>query len=224
MTSPVRVAILGGTGNLGYGMAVRLAKAGHTVVIGSRDADRAAEAAERTVTQVPGSAVTGVANVEAVAGAHFVLTAVPFANQASTLKSVHDQLAEGQIVIDACVPLGTAVGGKPTQLTGVWHGSAAEQTSALVPQGVNVVSGLHTLSAADLADSELSLDQDTLICGNHKADKEAVTALLNDIQGLRVIDAGRLDMSRMVESLTPLLIGINIRYKIHSGFQITGFN
>lgn len=219
-----RVAILGGTGNLGYGMALRLAKAGHSVAIGSRDADRAAEAAERTVAHVPGSTVTGAANDDAVDGADFILIAVPFANQASTLKSVYDRLTEGQIVIDACVPLGTAIGGKPTQLTGVWHGSAAQQAEALVPKGVTVVSGLHTLSAADLADTELSLDQDTLICGNRKSDKEAVTELLASIEGLRVVDAGRLEMSRMVEGLTPLLIGINIRYKVHSGFRFTGLD
>lgn len=222
MVSAKRVAILGGTGNLGYGMALRLAKAGHSVAVGSRDADRAAEAADRTAAQVPGSTVIGTANDAAVEGADFVLVAVPFASQAATLKSVDDRLVEGQIVIDACVPLGTAIGGKPTQLTGVWHGSAAQQADALVPKGVSVVSGLHTLSAADLADTELSLDQDTLICGNRKADKEAVTELLAGIEGLRVVDAGRLDMSRMVEGLTPLLIGINIRYKVHSGFRVTG--
>lgn len=224
MVAAKRVAILGGTGNLGYGMALRLASAGHSVAIGSRDAARAAEAAERTAAHVPGSSVTGAANEEAVDGADFILVAVPFANQASTLKSVSERLTEGQIVIDACVPLGTAIGGKPTQLTGVWHGSAAQQADALVPKGVAVVSGLHTLSAADLADTKLSLEQDTLICGNRKADKEAVTELLAGIEGLRVVDAGRLDMSRMVEGLTPLLIGINIRYKVHSGFRVTGLD
>lgn len=222
MAESKSVAILGGTGNLGHGMAVRLAGAGHTVRIGSRDAGRAEEAARQVSALVPSATVTGADNGDAADGADFVLVAVPFASQASTLKSVKERLRERQIVIDACVPLGTAIGGKPTQLTGVWHGSAAEQAAALVPDGVRVVSGLHTLSADDLADPELSLDQDTLICGNSKADKTAVTELLSTIEGLRVVDAGRLESSRMVEGLTPILIGINIRYKVHSGFRITG--
>ena len=222
MTQSASVAILGGTGNLGHGMAVRLAGAGHEVVIGSRDAARAEEAARRVSALVPSAAVTGADNGDATDGADFVLVAVPFASQASTLTSVKDRLREGQIVIDACVPLGTAIGGKPTQLTGVWHGSAAQQAAALVPDGVRVVSGLHTLSADDLADPELVLEQDTLICGNSKADKQAVTELLTTITGLRVVDAGRLEMSRMVEGITPILIGINIRNKVHSGFRITG--
>ena len=218
------VAILGGTGNLGRGMAVRLAKAGHRVVIGSRDADRAAASATE-VAQLTGSTeVTGADNGDAADGADVVLVAVPFANQAKTLTGVKDRLRAGQIVLDACVPLGPAIGGRPTQLVGVWHGSAAQQAAALVPEGVAVVSGLHTLSADDLADPNLPLSQDTLICGDRKADKAAVTELLSSIEGLRVVDAGRLEMSRMVEGITPILIGINIRNKVHSGFRITGLD
>jgi len=224
MAEAKTVAILGGTGNLGHGMAVRLAGAGHRVVIGSRDAARAQEAARRIMELVPAGSVTGADNGDAADGADFVLVAVPFASQAGTLTGVKDRLREGQIVLDACVPLATAVGGKPLQLMGVWHGSAAQQAAALVPEGVRVVSGLHTLSADKLADPAHALDQDTLICGDAKADKRAVTELLSSIAGLRVIDAGRLEASRMVEGITPLLIGINIRNKVHSGFRITGLD
>jgi 8-hydroxy-5-deazaflavin:NADPH oxidoreductase len=222
VNAPKRIAILGGTGNLGYGLAVRLAVAGHAVVIGSRLPERASDAAEKVREVVTDSDVCGTTNEQAAEFADFVVIAVPFAHQASTLKTVHDHLREGQIVIDACVPLATAYGGRPTQLTGVWHGSSAQQASALVPDGVSVVSALHTLSADLLADIDVSLDQDTLICGNRKADKAAVIELLSSIKGLRVVDAGRLEMSRITESLTPLLIGINIRNKVHSGFRITG--
>lgn len=224
MAEAKSVAILGGTGNLGQGMAVRLAGAGHRVIIGSRDAARAQEAAERITALVPSGAVTGADNGDAADGADFVLVAVPFASQAPTLTSIKERLREGQIVLDACVPLATAVGGKPLQLMGVWHGSAAQQAAALVPEGVAVVSGLHTLSADMLADPSHVLEQDTLICGNRKADKQAVTDLLSSIEGLRVVDAGRLEMSRMVEGITPILIGINIRNKVHSGFRITGLD
>lgn len=217
-----RMAILGGTGNLGYGMAVRLAQAGHPVTVGPRDPDRARKAARRVEELIPQGEVTGASNEDAVEYADYILIAVPFASQASTLKAVQANLTQGQIVIDACVPLCSSIGGKPTQLVGVWHGSSAEQAAALVPEGVSVVSALHTLSADDLAQPDLSMDQDTLICGDRKADKEAVTALLGAIEGLRVIDAGRLEMSRTTESLTPLLIGINIRYKVHSGLRVTG--
>lgn len=203
-------------------MAVRLAEAGHPVTVGSRDRGRAEEAAQRVKELIRQGEVTGASNKDAVEYADYILLAVPFASQASTLKAVQGNLTQGQIVIDACVPLCSAVGGKPTQLVGVWHGSSAQQAAALVPDGVSVVSALHTLSADDLAQPDLPMEQDTLICGDRKADKEAVTALLRAIEGLRVIDAGRLEMSRMTESLTPLLIGINMRYKVHSGFRVTG--
>jgi NADPH-dependent F420 reductase len=198
------VAILGGTGQLGFGLAVRLAKAGVPIVIGSRD---------------PGDATAA----PAPAAARIVVLAVPFASSASTVKSVAEALREDQIVLDATVPLGPAVGGKPTQLIGVWQGSAAQQTQSLVPKGVRVVSGLHTISGASLEDLDARLDQDTLVCGDRKADKEPVIELIGRIgSGLRPVDAGRLEMSRIVEGLTPLLIGVNIRYKAHSGITITG--
>jgi NADPH-dependent F420 reductase len=218
------VAILGGTGQLGFGLAVRLAKAGVPIVIGSRDAARAQEAAERALALVPGADVRGDENAAAAAAAgQVVALAVPFASSASTVKSVAEALREGQIVLDATVPLGPAVGGKPTQLIGVWQGSAAQQTQSLVPKGVRVVSALHTISGASLEDLDAQLDQDTLVCGDRKADKEPVIELIGKIgSGLRAVDAGRLEMSRIVEGLTPLLIGVNIRYKTHSGVTITG--
>lgn len=220
---PGPVAILGGTGQLGYGLALRLARAGVPVVIGSRDAGRAQEAADRALQAVPGGDVRGLANAEATAAAErVVVLAVPFASQAPTLKGLAEVLREDQILLDATVPLAPAVGGKPTQLIGVWQGSAAQQAQSLVPKGVRVVSGLHTLSADSLADLDHALDQDTLICGDRKADKEVVIELLSVIDGLRAIDGGRLEQSRIAESLTALLIGVNIRNKTHAGIRITG--
>lgn len=222
---PGPVAILGGTGQLGYGLALRLLAAEVPVVIGSRDAGRAAEAAERALAAVPGADVKGLANDEATAAAErVVVLAVPFASQAPTIKGVAESLREDHIVLDATVPLGPSVGGKPTQLVGVWHGSAAQQAQALVPQGVRVVSGLHTLSAASLEDLGHELDEDTLICGDRKADKEVVLDLVGRIPGVRPVDAGRLEQSRLVEGLTPLLIGINIKHKVHAGIRITGLS
>lgn len=221
MSTPV--AILGGTGQLGFGLAVRLGKAGVPVIIGSRDAGRAQEAAERAAAKVPSGTFSGAANAEAAAAAgQVVVLAVPFSSSAATIKSVAESLREDQIVLDVTVPLAPAIGGKPTQMLGVWQGSAAQQTQSLVPKGVRVVSGLHTVDYSTLENVDVPVDQDTLICGNRKADKAVIIELLNQIEGLRVIDAGTLDQSRTVESLTALLIGLNIRFKTHSGLRITG--
>jgi len=223
MTNSDAVAILGGTGALGFGLAKRLAVAGVPVVIGSRDAGRAAEAAKRLLEDVPAGSVEGLSNQDAVAAVgRLVVLAVPLASQVDTLKSVADHLTEGQIVMDTTVPLAPAVGGRPTQVVGLWAGSAAQQAAANVPEGVTVVSGLHTLSAALLEDLSADLAQSTLICGDRKADKEFVSEILRRIDGLHVVDAGRLETSRLVEGITPVLIGINIRYKTHAGVSITG--
>lgn len=218
-----RVAILGGTGALGFGLAKRLAVAGVPIVIGSRDHGRGVAAAEKVLAELPTADVTGASNADAVASAaRLVVLAVPLASQVDTLKTVAESFTEGQIVLDTTVPLAPAVGGRPTQVVGLWAGSAAQQAAANVPKGVSVVSGLHTLSAALLEDLSADLGQSTLLCGDRKADKEYVTDVLSRIAGLDVVDAGRLETSRLVEGITPVLIGINIRYKTHAGIGITG--
>jgi 8-hydroxy-5-deazaflavin:NADPH oxidoreductase len=171
---------------------------------------------------VPEADVAGRMNPDAVAEADVIVLCVPFAHHTSTIASVKDSLRSGQLVVDAVVPLATATGGKPTRLVGVWDGSAAEQTCALVPDGVGVVSALHTISGAALADLSQQLGEDVLVCGDVRADKQRAIALLERIDGLRGVDCGRLDRARLVEPLTALLIGINIRYKTHAGIRITG--
>ena len=121
---------------------------------------------------------------------------------------------------DTTVPLATAVGGRPIHLVEPWHGSATQQARSAINDRVALASGLHTISAAALRDLEHPLDQDTLICGDPLA-KGVVAAALERIGGLRVVDAGSLEMSRLLEGLTPVLIGINIRHKTHAGIQIT---
>jgi 8-hydroxy-5-deazaflavin:NADPH oxidoreductase len=217
------VAIVGGTGDLGFGLALRLATAGVDVVIGSRDADRAAEAAVSALAQVPGGTISGAANAEAVTSVDVVVVAVPFAAQARTLTEIAGALHEGQLLVDATVPLATAVGGKPTRTIEVWAGSAAQQAQELVG-AVRVVSALHTVSAASLAALDQELDEDVLLCGDRRADKHAVAQLLELIPGLRCIDAGQLEMSRVVEQMTALMISINIRHKAHAGIRIAGLD
>jgi NADPH-dependent F420 reductase len=216
------VSIIGASGALGFGLAVRWGRAGIPVVIGSRDAGRAEEAARRAKDAVPGGDFTGAENADAATRAEVVVLTVPFRNQSETLTNLKGVLREGQLVVDATVPLAAAVSGKATRTLGVWQGSAAEQAAEMVPGGVRVVSALHTVSAALLADLDHALDEDVLVCGDRKADRQVVVDLVDRIDGLRGVHAGALEMARIAESLTPLLISINVRHKTHAGIKITG--
>ncbi len=216
------VAIIGASGALGFGLAVRLGRAGVPVVIGSRDAGRAHEAAERAIAAVPGSSCSGCDNAEAVRSAGVVILSVPFRNHSETLANLKDAFRQGQLLIDATVPLAAAVGGKATRMLGVWQGSAAQQALEMAPEGIRVVSALHTVSAASLTDLEHPLEQDVLLCGDSRADKREAAGLIERIDGLRCVDCGRLEMARITESLTALLISVNSRYKAHAGIRLTG--
>jgi 8-hydroxy-5-deazaflavin:NADPH oxidoreductase len=216
------IAIIGGTGALGFGLALRWGVAGVPVVIGSRDAARAQEAVERARAAVPDADYTGYENAEAATEAEVVLLAVPFRNQSETLTNLKGVLTPRQLVIDATVPLAAAVSGRATRMLGVWQGSAAQQAQEMVPEGVRVVSALHTVSATTCANLDAALDEDVLVCGNQREDKQRVMAIIDRIDGLRPVDAGRLEMARIAESLTALLISINVRHKTHAGIKITG--
>jgi NADPH-dependent F420 reductase len=216
------VAIIGASGALGFGLAIRLGQAGVPIAIGSRDAGRGQEAAERALTEIPNGFFSGHDNADAARGARIVILSVPFRNHSETLTNLKDVLVPGQLLIDTTVPLAAAVSGKATRMLGVWQGSAAEQAAEMAPDGVRVVSALHTISAASLTDLGHPLGQDVLLCGNKRDDKREAAKLIELIDGLRCVDSGRLEMSRITESMTALLIGINSRYKIHSGVQLTG--
>jgi NADPH-dependent F420 reductase len=215
------IPIIGGTGALGYGLAVRLARAGQAIVIGSRKLDRAEEAAERLRGAVSGAEVEGLENGDAAKRGPIVFLAVPFRAHSETLTNLKESLSDGQLLVDCTVPLAAAISGKATRTIGVWQGSAAQQAQEMAPKGVTVISALHTVSASALAGDE-TLDEDVLICGDRKADKQRVAALIELIDGLRAVNAGPLEQARIVEPLTALLIGINSRYKAHAGIRITG--
>ena len=215
------IAIIGGAGELGFGLALRFARAGVKVVIGSRDEAKAQDAAARAKTAIAGADVTGFANADAAAKGTIVILAVPFSAQAAILKSIKPSLKTA-ILVDATVPLAATVGGRPTRMLGVWEGSAAQAAREQVP-GVPVVSAFHNVSADVLQDLSATPDCDILICGDDPAAKDRVAALVKLIVGLRPVDAGALEMSRIVESLTALLIAINRRHKVHHcGIRITG--
>jgi NADPH-dependent F420 reductase len=219
---PEPVSIIGASGALGFGLAVRLGRAGSEVTIGSREMPRAEEAADRARAAVPGAAFTGLANETAAAANEILILSVPFRNQAETLNNLRDVLRPGQIVIDATVPLAAAVGGKATRTLGVWQGSAAQQAQEMVPEGVTVLSALHTVSAAALRNLAHPLDEDVLLAGDRKADKRRAAELIDSVDGLRCVDCGRLEMARITEQLTALMISVNVRYKTRAGIRITG--
>jgi NADPH-dependent F420 reductase len=219
--TPDPVAVIGASGALGFGLGVRLARAGVPIVIGSRDATRAKDTAERARAVVPEGSFAAHDNAGAAGAANTVILSVPFRNQADTLTDLGDALSPGQLLIDATVPLAAAVGGKATRMLGVWQGSAAQQASEMVPDGVRVVSALHTVSAASLGDLEHPLEQDVLICGDSRTDKREAASVIERIDGLRCVDCGRLEMARTTEALTALLISVNVRYKIHAGLRLT---
>jgi NADPH-dependent F420 reductase len=219
---PEPVSIIGASGALGFGLAVRLARAGSEVTIGSRDRARAEEAAERAREMLPAATFTGLGNPEAAAANDLVILCVPFRNQSETLHSLRDVLRPGQLLIDATVPLAAAVGGRATRTLGVWQGSAAQQAQELVPEGVTVLSALHTVSATALRALDHGLDEDVLLAGDRRADKQRAAALIDAIDGLRCVDCGRLEMARIAEQLTALMISLNVRYKTRAGIRITG--
>jgi len=216
------VPIVGATGALGFGLALRLAAADVPVVIGSRRPEAAAESAEKLRARVPGAQVEGLENAEAVTKGPIVVLSVPFRAQSENLTNLKSALQPGQILVDATVPLAAAVSGKATRLLGVPQGSAGEQAQEMVPEGVEVVSALHTISAAVMGDLDHDLDEDVLIAGDRKATKKQVAELIGRIPGLRPVNAGLLEAARLIEGLTPLLISVNSRYKTHAGIKLTG--
>lgn len=211
------MAVVGGTGAEGRGLALRFARAGRRVRIGSRSEAKAQEAARG----IPGD-VTGHSNADAVSDAGIVVLTVPLAAQVETLKTIRGGLAPGSVVVDTTVPLEIAIGGRISRVLTLWDGSAAQQAARMLP-GVQVVAAFHALSAEALAHVDEPLECDTLICGDSAEAKAAVAELAELIPGVRAIDAGPLDNARLLENSAALLISLNLRHKVkHSGMRITG--
>jgi NADPH-dependent F420 reductase len=222
------VAVIGGTGALGFGLTVRWAAAGVPVVIGSRSEERARDAAAKARERAGEFGATeveigGMVNEDAAKRAATVVLAVPFRNQSENLNNLRNALQPGTVLVDATVPLAAAIGGRATRALGVWQGSAAQQAQEMAPRGVTVVSAFHTVSANLLAEPGGEIDEDVLIVGDDRKAKDQVAELVTRIPGLRPVDCGELEMARILEQLTPLLISVNKRHKIkHSGIKLTG--
>lgn len=216
------VAIIGGTGDLGFALAERWAKAGVKVTIGSREKAKAEAAAEKLRGLVPNAEVDGLDNRAAAASSATVVVAVPFSGFVPIYRAISDSLQEDAVVIDATVPVEASVGGKATHVFGVWEGSAAQLGLAFLPKGTKMCAAFHTLSASAVADLDSPLEGDILVCGS-KLGKETVKALIELMPNLRYVDAGPLENARIIEPITALLIGINHRYKTdRAGIAITG--
>ena len=218
-----RIGIIGGTGPEGLGLAARWAAAGEHIVIGSRDANRAAESANLLRARIGSTAqIGGADNASAVEQCQVVLLTVPFSGHATLLKQLKPHWKPGQILIDTTVPLAAAVGGAPSRMLSVWQGSAAQQTRELVPTSVAVAAAFHNLSAELLA-TDGPVDCDILVCGDDDEAKRVASELAAKIPGARALNGGKLENARIVESVTALLIGLNVRYKVHTaGIRFTG--
>jgi NADPH-dependent F420 reductase len=217
-----KIGILGGTGPEGSGLAYRWACAGEHILIGSRDAQRAAETAARLRARIGGTAqIVGADNAAAVAQCEIVVVTVPFSGQAALLKQLKSAWRTGMVVIDTTVPLAATVGGAATRMLGVWQGSAAEQTKELLPAGVSVAAAFQNLGAEVLA-GDGPVDCDVLVCSDDEKAKQIALELAGKIPGARALNGGKLENARIVESLTALLIGLNMRYKVHAaGIRFT---
>ncbi|HKD04106.1 MAG TPA: NADPH-dependent F420 reductase [Terriglobales bacterium] len=216
------IAVLGGTGPEGFGLALRWARAGETVIIGSRNVQRAQEAAAKIKDKIgPQANVWGEENASACAGADLVVLTVPFEGHAQLLKQLKPAFRSGTIVMDATVPLAASVGGRASRTLGVWQGSAAQETAELVPNGVRVVAAFQNVSA-ELLNADGPVECDVLVCSDDPDAAQVARALAARIPGVRPLDGGKLENARIVEQITALLIGLNIRNKAHTGIRITG--
>jgi NADPH-dependent F420 reductase len=217
------IAVVGGTGPEGSGLALRWARAGESVIIGSRDAERAKAAAAQLAERIGHlGSVEGAENSVAVKMCDTVVLTVPFGGQAELLKQLKLSFRNGTILIDATVPLATAVGGRPTRVLGVWQGSAAEQAAEIVGKGVLVAGAFHSLSATVL-NGDQDVDCDVIVCSDDDRARQTASELASKIPGVRAVDGGKLENARIVEAMTALLITLNIRHKVHgAGWRVTG--
>ena len=216
MAEMLTLGLLGGTGPQGRGLALRLAAAGHRVLLGSRNAERAASVVAELLAgrDLP---ITGVANAEAAAGADVVFLVFPFEGQATMLPGLASAI-DDKLVVDVINPLGWDERG--AFLLEIPEGSAAEQAQALLPRA-RVAAAFHHAPPRLLADLERDVDTDVLVVSDDPAATTTVIELADQIPGCRGVDAGPLRLARQLEGFTAVVVGINRRYKIHAGVRIT---
>ena len=213
------LAFLGGTGPEGRGLALRLAMAGESVIIGSRDASRAANAADELRALAPQAKIEGAANADAAGSADVVFLTFPYEGQRPTLEQLGTELA-GKTVVNVIAPM-TFQRGRGASAVAVEAGSAAQEAQELLPDSL-VVGAFQTVSAEDLQDPGKSLEGDVIVCSDHQDAKDLVMGLTPKIPNLRPVDGGILANAKYVEQITPLLVNINRIYKVHAGIKVAG--
>jgi NADPH-dependent F420 reductase len=206
----MKIALVGGTGDIGYGFALRWA-AGHEIIIGSRKADKALDSAAQVLEMLGGGKVGGTDNKNAVESADVVVLCVPYEHLGSVTTDLHSSYSD-QLVISPVVPM--SYSGKHFVFTPPPEGCAALQAKAQLPDGLKIVSAFHTICAAALQDRTRALQGDVIICGDDQEAKDLVASLVNEVKELRPLDAGPLSASGLVESLTPMLLNVARRNKI----------
>lgn len=222
------ISIIGGTGPQGLGIGERLAIEGMDVIIGSRKEEKAlnvVEEAKKKLSDYDLSTMKGMANVDAAKKGDILILTVPLTAQKPTLEGIKE-FTNDKIILDATVPLETAVGGSPTRFIDLMEGSAAERTEKILEgTGAKVVCAFCNVSNSHLANIPEKIECDCLIAGNDNDAKKEATKIINKIPGLKTIDCGVLEKARIIEKITPLLIGLNIKYKSHyGGLRVTGIN
>ena len=213
------LAFLGGTGPEGKGLALRLAAAGEQAIIGSRDAARAATAAEELLLLAPGTQISGADNAGAAASADVVFLAFPYEGQRATLEALKNELA-GKVIVDVIAPM-SFQRGRGASAVEVDAGSAAEEAQELIPDSLGV-SAFQNISAEELQHPDTVMDGDVIVCSDHAEPKKMVMDLVSKIPSLRPVDGGSLANSKYVEQITPMLVNINRIYKVHAGIKIVG--
>ncbi|KZX14923.1 NADPH-dependent F420 reductase [Methanobrevibacter filiformis] len=220
------IAVLGGTGDQGLGIAIRFVQAGENVIIGSRKAEKAEQAVEKVKKLLKDNSLPnlkGLNNEDAASKADILILTVPILAQKPTLDSVKEHVKD-KIFIDATVPLQSNIGGTSMTYFSLWEGSAAERTEAILKgTNVKVVSAFNNISSSSLMKFDSEIDCDCLVSGDDNEAKAIAMELIEKIPGIKCVDAGPLEQARTVERITALLIGLNIRYKTHyGGLRITG--
>lgn len=221
----MKIAIIGGTGDQGLGLALRFAKSGEHVLVGSRDMKKA----ENTVNLIKNMLdkddlpnVSAMTNEEATQNGDIIILTVPLQAQMVTLRNIKDHV-QGKIFVDATVPLEGCTGGKPIRFVDLWEGSAAERSAAFLGKEARVVSAFCNISAASLINIAENVECDCLVSGDDPDSNAPVMELAKKIPGVRAVECGPLENARIVEKITPLLINLNIRNKIKlAGIRITG--
>jgi len=220
----MKIAVIGGTGDQGLGLALRFAVAGEEVIIGSRDAEKASKAASK-VLEIAGRddlSVEGATNPDAAASADVVVLTVPLQAQMVTLASIRDQVRD-KVLIDATVPIDSCIGGSAVRYIDLWEGSAAERAArSLREQGTRVAAAFNNISASALLEVSEPVDCDCLVASDHRDALEVAAELAEKIDGVRAIECGGLENARIIEKITPLLINLNIKNRVrNAGIRIT---